>query len=377
MGGSVALAWLILQAVFLLSMGVRRGGDSGRYLGAAADLLDGRLPAGKAASYLGYDAFVAMFLWTGLGPPAIVVAQMALSAIAGWCLYRIGATVYGPRAGLIAAALYLLYPSLQMWNVYLLTESVFVSSVVISVFMLATARGAAGGAAALVAVAFATLVRPHGVVLPIAALVFLFARLLWEGRRAAAWTMVLGAACLVPLAYVLVGRMLAFEHPLDHFLSGTVIWGVEALRLDPPAGADAGPWPANPIAQIVLFALHEPVHFAKLAGAKLFWFLARTRPYYSDLHNMFIAITMVPLYVLAVGGLFVRPDRPPARWLLLAVWVLPAFVVALTFADWDSRHSLVTLPVVFVFAAAACVGIVDAVRGRGPRIGRLISNVER
>jgi len=348
--GGVGLAWLALQGALLATMGVRHGGDSGRYLSAARDLLDGALPAGKAISYLGYDAFVAVFLAAGLGPAHVVAAQIALSGVAGWCLYRIGETVYDARAGALAAALFLLYPSLQMWNVYLLTESLFVSSVVIAMWLLIRARGPWTYAAAVATVGFAALVRPHGVVVPAAALVFVIARLWMEGRRAAAWTLLGAVACLAPFAYLVVGHMLAFEKPLGHFLSGTVIWGADAPRLQPPADADAGWMAGNPIAQTLLFAAREPVYFAQLAAAKLFWFFARGRPYYSELHNAFVAVTLVPLYLLAIRGAFARMRRPAARWLLLSIWMLPALVAALTFADWDSRHSLVTLPVVFVLA---------------------------
>jgi hypothetical protein len=350
--GGIALAWLALQGALLVAMGVRRGGDSGRYLSAARDLLDGALPAGKAVSYLGYDAFVAVFLGVGLGPASVVAAQIALSGTAGWCLYRIGETTFDARAGTIAAALFLLYPSLQMWNVYLLTESLFVSSVVIAAWLLIRARGPWGYVAAVAAVGFATLVRPHGVVVPAAALAFVVARMWTEGRRAAAWTLVGAVACLAPFAYMVVGQMLAFENPLAHFLSGTVIWGADTPRLHAPVGAGAGSPSDNPIAQTLQFAAQEPVYFTRLAAAKLFWFFARGRPYYSDLHNAFIAATLVPLYLLALRGAFVRMRRPAVRWLLLGIWLLPALVAALTFADWDSRHSLVTLPVVFLLAGA-------------------------
>ncbi|MDZ7841055.1 MAG: hypothetical protein U5R46_09610 [Gammaproteobacteria bacterium] len=70
------IAWLALQILLLSQEGIRYGNDSPRYIEAAEALLAGRLQAGKAISYLGYDAFVALFLGIGLGPPAIIIAQI-------------------------------------------------------------------------------------------------------------------------------------------------------------------------------------------------------------------------------------------------------------------------------------------------------------
>jgi len=363
-GGLVCLAWLVLQILFLNQEWIRYGNDSPRYLRAAEEILNGHLPAGKAASYLGYDAFVALFLGIGTTPLTIIIAQMIVSAIAGWCLYRIGTLLYDWRVGLTAASCYLLYPSIQMWNVYLLTESLFVSSVIIALYFVMTAHSGALSsiAAATGSVIFATSVRPHGVVLPIAVVVFVLTSLLWRGERMAVWLIAGVAATLIPVAYILLGRMLEFESPLEHFLSGTVIWGYDALRLDPPDEINPSKWPVNPIAQIALFAAHEPIYFGKLVAAKAVLCLARLRPYYSELHNAVIVLTLAPLYILAIIGIRIRPKVPPARWLLLSLWVLPVLVVSVTFADWDSRHSLVTLPVVFVLAAAGLFRVKDFIR---------------
>jgi hypothetical protein len=57
----MAAVWALVQAVLFGRLGVRAGGDTGRYLDAAEALLRGEWPAaGKAGSYLGYDLFVAV-----------------------------------------------------------------------------------------------------------------------------------------------------------------------------------------------------------------------------------------------------------------------------------------------------------------------------
>lgn len=101
-GIGIAAVWLAVQILLLARNGIRTGGDTGRYLGAADALLRGAWPVDKATSYLGYDAFVALFRGGGLGSAGIVAAQIALSGIAAFCLYRLARRMYGARTGMRA-----------------------------------------------------------------------------------------------------------------------------------------------------------------------------------------------------------------------------------------------------------------------------------
>ena len=79
----MGIAWFAVQ-VGLLFFGphgnlptphfiIRHGLDTVRYLTAAQSLLLGNLPTGGAQGFLGYDLFVAFFLWSGLGQIGIVL----------------------------------------------------------------------------------------------------------------------------------------------------------------------------------------------------------------------------------------------------------------------------------------------------------------
>lgn len=361
-----ALAWLGAQIAYFQLLGVRSGGDSGRYLDAASALLAGTLPAGKATSYLGYDAFVALFIALGTGVGGVIAGQVLLSAAAVACVYGLGRALGGHGCGMLAALACAVYPDLQMWNYYVLTESLFASGLCISAWLVHRARTPAGVLLAALAVLVTASVRPHGLVLVGAVLVYVLARIFAGGSRgakvAAVSAVVLGAAATLRLA----GPLLAREDVLAHYASGTVIWGYDAIRLDAPVEHARGA--ASTLLAMLGFAWVHTEYFLRLVAAKLGWFLLHARPYYSAVHNAFTVATLLPCYALAVAGL--AGASRPLVVLVAAVPVAQAAAVSLTFADWDGRHLSVVLPFVFLLAAAGGVRLARQLPGPRSRLSK-------
>jgi Dolichyl-phosphate-mannose-protein mannosyltransferase len=213
---------------------------------------------------------VAVFIGSGLGPGGVVAAQVALTALAAYCLYRLAARVSDHRAGVLAALLYATYPAIQSWNFYILTESLFVSAAIVATCLLVEARSPWQRAGALLVVLFASTVRPHGLVLLLGAATYaLYA--LWTARRYALLGMVAaGIALITPGLATAVGGILRQEVVVEHYARGTVIWGYDQLRVAAPGGLQGAAGPAtNPIGQILGIAVAEPGYFLKLAGLKL------------------------------------------------------------------------------------------------------------
>jgi hypothetical protein len=357
----VGAVWAAGQALLLVTVGPRLGGDSARYLDEAAIWLSGARPASHALLFSTYSLYVAACLGAGLGTVGIVLGQVALSGAAAWWLYRLAALLYEPRVGLLAALLYVGYPELQIWNVYLLTESLFVSLTVLALFLLVRAdRPGAWVVAALATVAAAG-VRPHGLALLGAAAGFGLATL-WRARRPAALALVALAAVAAGVAgWIAIGGMLGgWLRPARFLQRGVVIWGYPAAavpRSVPPAG-DALP-AGNALWEVVAAIWAHPGHALHVATLRVGYEWVHARPYYSTVHNAVILATLLPLYALAAWGLRGSVRRPGARGLLLGLLGLQSLIVALTFADWDGRHLLVMLPPVFVFAAAGAWDLVD------------------
>ena len=97
----------------------------------------------------------------------------------------------------------------------------------------------------------------------------------------------------------------------------------------------------------------------ELAGMKLFYFFLLARPYYSVPHNAVIIFFLLPVYTLAVIAWY-RGRKEFVEWAFPAMMIfLQAVVVALTFADWDSRHLQVVLALIFIFASGSVAWLMD------------------
>jgi len=222
------------------------------------------------------------------------------------------------------------------------------------------AGGPGARAAAGAVLLFASLIRPHGVVLLLAALAWV-AWSLGQARRYALLAAVVAATALVvPAGAAVLGSQARHERIVEHYARGTIIWDYAPLALPLP-----GPLPewgaaeANPGLQILAIAAAYPVHFLRLVGWKVGYEYLQARPYYSRLHNGFLLATLLPAYALAGWGVSRRTADPAAKAFLMAVVVGQTGLIGLTFADWDGRHLLVILPVVFLFAAAGARDLMD------------------
>lgn len=381
----LAVFWLAVQAwlffygpgthLMASEFGVRHGRDTVRYLDAAALLLSGKIPAGLATRYMGYNLFVASILWVGLSHTAIVLIQAALTSVAAYCLYRVALKLYGSRTGILAAILYIGYAEIHAWNFYILTESLFTSMLIISLFLMMERREWWWMATALPVVLFTTFIRPHGVILlPSVGIYILYS--LWKTRS---YKALFGVACIfllaTPVAFKVVSHFLTFSDIAQKYADGIIISEYKSFHLTMPGVLPENIALAqNGFYQIFIFFIDKPGFLLKLAWMKLWYFFLHARPYYSSLHNYFLLLTLMPSYALATWGLAARADHPEGKLLLVLVCFFQALVVSLTMADWSGRHLVPILPIIFVFSAKGFWRLWDAGRkvylktdGAGPK----------
>jgi hypothetical protein len=55
---SCLFVWGIANVLHYAYLGIRTGGDTGRYTGSAIEILNGNWPTGKSVEYMGYNIFV-------------------------------------------------------------------------------------------------------------------------------------------------------------------------------------------------------------------------------------------------------------------------------------------------------------------------------
>lgn len=344
--GALSLAahgWLV---------GPRLGGDSGRFIEAAQRLLAGQALVDKQADFWAYDWLVALTGAAGGGPWPLIAVQALLSLLAGLVLYWGGSRAFGRAAGLAAAAAYLLWPDLQRWNFYLLSDGVFNSLLAICLGLALWSESRPLAWTGLVpSLLLLALVRPEGALfwLPVAAW-----RLL--RRRYATGLALLTLAGLISLILPLSASGEA--EIVEGWRRGCVIWGYPALD-QPLALEEIQAVEGLPLFFWKVFWM-DPAGVAELMLRRAFWFLAHARPFYSLPHNLAAAVSSLSLVCLALWGAFTRRGGGGHRFLLWAAVLLQLLLSALTWADWDGRFLTRVSPALLLLAADGLLGLGDS-----------------
>ena len=369
--------WVLIQLVYLRQFhGPHFANDSARYLQYAAAIADrGYFAPGHNLRYVLYPLFQSLWLGLGLGWWGIVAGQMAVSALATRAVYMGTRRLAGgrPEAAALATLLFIAWPDIQRFNVFLLTESLFISLVALSFGAFARVRLGRGRdwAWLVVVLTLTALARPNGFLVGLAAgLAGLDA--LRRGRDRRPWrAALLLLALLAPLLWQALNHQLETYYLMDTYQRGELIFRYQLWAVHQAAPLNMPPPGTGPAARVLYFGVHNPVYLGRLMVGKLFVFLSYLKPHYSLLHRVVGVLVLWPGYVLAALAARRGTIWRPARVFLAAVFLLQTAVITLTVDDWDVRFLAPVLPVVFVLAALELAARWPALLLRGrPRNAR-------
>ena len=349
--------WVLVQLVFLRKFhGPHPANDSYRYLTYAANIAEcGYFEPGHNLRYVLYPVFQSLWLGLGLGWWGIVAGQMTVSALATRAIYQGTRRLADGRRGAAALAtlLFIAWPDIQQFNVFLLTESLFISLVALSFGAFTRVRGGPtrDWAWLIIVLILTALARPNGFMVALAAgLAGLDALRRAPDRRP--WRAALVFLVLLsPLLWVALNHQLATYYLMDTYQRGELIfryplWAVrQAQPLHMPANG------TKPVMRVLYFAAHNPVYLGRLMLGKLFVFVSYLKPHYSLAHRAAGVLVLWPAYWLAGRATQRAGIWRPARVFLAAIFLFQAAIVMLTVDDWDVRFLAPVLPAVFVLAA--------------------------
>ncbi|MGI4863951.1 MAG: hypothetical protein ACRYFZ_08505 [Janthinobacterium lividum] len=370
--------WLLVQAGFLLKFhGPHVANDSQLYLHYAANVaahghyqFEHQPPARELSPelpnpdtfeyehvqrYIVYAWFQSFWLRLGAGLWGIVLAQIAVSGLAAAALYDgVRRLAHGRwEAGALAALFFILWPDIQQFNCYLLTESLFISLSVLAfaAFVRVRRGGWLAWVGLLAVLLLAAFTRPNGFVLTGAALLAGLENLRQRPGRRLFWVVVGGLVLAVPLALVVLNYQLKSYFIVETYQRGELIFGNQTWVVRPATPLAMPPPGTGQVLRILYFAAHNPWFLLRLMAGKLFVFVSGLKPHYSLAHRLAYVLVLWPLYWLAARGTQRAGVWKLSRIFLLAVPLLQALIVMLTVDDWDVRFQAPVLPFVFALAA--------------------------
>ncbi|NOY15429.1 MAG: glycosyltransferase family 39 protein [Gammaproteobacteria bacterium] len=355
----------IANNIWVLQNGIGISNDTIRYTSSAQKLIDGESITGKPKSYVGYSAFLAL---VKLATPnkydylkVVIVLQIIFATVALICLYKIGQILYSNAAALLALAISSINYIVIQWNHYILTESLFTSMVVISVFLcIRTAQKPLYATIALPAVIFTTLIRPNGMILVLVFLIYLFSIL--KGN-------IKGFAVIVATIIVAISFLFIIEETQDFtqkeagvglLESGIIVKSNDVyykkLKMPILGKTDAGVLEYN-----LLYIVNYPLDTVKLIAERLYAFYFLIREDYSNRHNIFLYIIMPIYYLFTLIGIIyaLKKNKRKENLLILGLIMGQTAIVASTLADHDHRYFTYIVNLITLFFSHGAISILN------------------
>jgi 4-amino-4-deoxy-L-arabinose transferase-like glycosyltransferase len=287
---------------------------------------------------------------------AAVAVQSAVALLALLCVYGIGAMVLSERAGALASVFYALNPYAMIWNRYVLTDSLFISFVLISIWALIKASRRHGWLGlAVPACVFTAMLRPNGVVYFPVFLVYLHS-LLGRRLRVAAYVVIAVAALAAsPLLMDEFEKATERIQIIDNLVDGVTVW--REAKIDMPRYEKPR---THAMADAFGYVTTYPYDSLRLFAARLYAAYVFTRDDFSPRHNALLLVALPALYALAVAGAIRSCRRGITRDGLLVLGVLAAQtgIFAMTYSDHDPRFTCYTITLIALFAAYGVDGLV-------------------
>ena len=202
--------------------GLPRSQDSDWYLTYARALLENfsiRMNIDEIL-YMGYNLLLTGLLALFKDPVAIVYTQALVASLAIILIYQIGRILFNKRTGVIAGLFYLYNWDVTLWSTYVLSDSFFVSLLILCVYLLVRAADSRRKQDRILFVAAALyllLFRPTGVAVVAVMMVYALSRMDYEclKRFAAKHRWLLSGSLLT---VVFVSGSLYAAHYFDGFI---------------------------------------------------------------------------------------------------------------------------------------------------------------
>lgn len=117
--------------------GIQYAYDSGRLMSGADKLLNGEPLRRIQLPYIGYISIIALFYKLQIGLEYLLILQLLFALLAAYTLFDLCRTITGSRmAGIIAASLILINPFIVQWHLFIHTDSIYSSLLIISLWLI-------------------------------------------------------------------------------------------------------------------------------------------------------------------------------------------------------------------------------------------------
>lgn len=353
----ITSSWLIVNLLVYVTLGIKYAIDTTRFDNEAAAWVNGTFEFSYHFWYTGYIAILALckLLFHSIYPS--IVLQLSVSLISILLFYKgLCRILKNELSAFLSALPVVLYIPVQQWNVCLLTESLYISTVLLFVWAYSIDDTKKKWIILFVIAVTATTLRPNGGILLILFFILFGKHFLTKQNRAYIYGF--GLLATIGLLFLLNKTTTIFyQFLLDSFNKGEVICGYSGWTIPIKTSIDVEPSKGS-IIKITELVYTQPTACIQLALYRFIALWTDVRMYYSNIHNIFIALILLPTYLLAGIGIFQYRKIHSNLFLITVIYTgLNSLLIMFTYADWDGRFLAPLLPIIFIWSALGVMNI--------------------
>jgi 4-amino-4-deoxy-L-arabinose transferase-like glycosyltransferase len=332
--------------------GIQYGCDANRYIEGAENLIHNKGILGYRKAYLGYMVIIAFGQICGFGLEFTLVIQIIATLLSSIALYDLAKSITNSKAaGIIGAGFYLVNPFIVTWVLFIHTESLYASLLILSAWAINKAiqkQNINYYFLLLLIVFITTTIRPNGwVVIPLS-FIFLIQYSKINGRlKFFTWVSILIIFIAIMNNSPWFSKKSDLEKVSQLIVSGKIICDPETYHLSMPEETFSH---KNDLSESLIYIVKHPIAFGKLAilriGSEL---LPIYRPWLTVEFILRFLLWMLPAYIFTIiGSIFFRKQL--GLKIVLAIIFAHLLIIALTFSEREFRFLIHFLPLFHLVA---------------------------
>ncbi len=330
--------------------GIQYGCDSKRYLEGAENLIQGKGIMGYRNAYVGYMSIIALGRVLGLGLEFTLAFQIIVTLLASIAFYDLIKSITKSKtAGILGASFYFSSPYIVTWVLFIHTESLYSSMLIISawaLYKLIQKQTFRHYFIILIIVIFTTTLRPNGWVLIPISLFFIiqYYNLLFRSKIIIYLSLFVGFIFIMNYSpWFSKNRELDGLHQL--IMKGQIICDKETFHLSMPKENFSN---KNDLVESVTYIVKHPFAFTKLAFLRIASELFPIyRPWLTIKFIIRFNLWMLPTYFFTLVSLyFIKQQR--GLKIILTFLFAHLLIIAFSFSEREFRFLTQILPLFYL-----------------------------
>lgn len=342
------LCWFLVNGFLLYVLGIKYAIDTTRFEAEANAWLNGSFEPSYRFWYSGYIAILALSKSSFNSIYPSIIFQYILALVSTVLFYK-GLTklTKNEQAAFYTTLLTIFFTRIQLWNTCLLTESIFISLILLFVWAYSIEKKTIKWFMMIFIVVLAATVRPNGGILLFNCSGVYAIQCIQQEKRFPTF-FAIGIAIVLLILHFSTETFYLFL--LDSFNKGEIICGYTHWTSSHETYI-VNNSSSGSLTKIIDLISSNPIKSAQLFLSRFIALWSDVRPYYKLGHNLFLGIYLFIAYTTAIIG-FIQYRK---EFSVLALGTIlycgmNSALVMITYADWDGRFLAPLLPIVFIWS---------------------------